>query len=141
MRIHAYVRSRSTYPTSVTYRRIMTNNLPAPTGPRLRDPASTPLSEAPTVVLAFALGYAAARPQHANTFGPFCAMVEELMTRPSGATDPGPLGGYDQRTVFGSIMATIPPETARQLAMLYQAQRGQRWASTGHREGRAPGGR
>ncbi|AZS07650.1 hypothetical protein SEA_DURGA_68 [Mycobacterium phage Durga] len=117
------------------------DNLPAPADPRLRDPASTPLSEAPTVVLAFALGYAAARPQHANTFGPFCAMVEELMTRPSGATDPGPLGGYDQRTVFGAIMATIPPETARQLAMLYQAQRGQRWASTGHREGRAPGGR
>ncbi|QFP94682.1 hypothetical protein I5G59_gp62 [Mycobacterium phage LilMcDreamy] len=93
-------------------------------------PHDTPLSEAPTAALAFALGYAAARPQSANDFGPFCAMVEELMARPTGRPA-GPLGGWDQRSEFGIVMSLLPAHLSRAIVMLYQAQRGQRWARTG----------
>lgn len=115
----------------------MTDNLPAP-----RDgfgARAVPLSDAPTSALAFALGYAVARPVDANTFGPFCAMVEELMRRPSpGVTDPGPVGGYDMRTEFGRVMGLLPPDVSRRIAFLYQAQRGMRWARTGTRHGTTP---
>lgn len=94
-------------------------------------PSGVPLSDAPTAALAFALGYAVARPQHANQFGPFCAMVEELMARESGSDDPGPIGRYDQRKVFGTLMNLLPTDLSRSIAMLYQVQRGQRWARTG----------
>lgn len=104
------------------------DNLPARTG---FGPSDTPLSEAPTAALAFALGYAVARPQHAEAFGPFCAMVEELMARDSGSGDPGPVGRYDERKVFGVLMNLLPPDLSRAVAMLYQVQRGQRWHRTG----------
>lgn len=100
-------------------------------------PSDTPLSAAPTAALAFALGYACARPVDANAFGPFCAMVEELMSRDSGEADPGQIGGYDRRKVFGVLMSLLPTSLSRSIAMLYQAQRGQRWARTGqYRHGR-----
>jgi len=86
----------------------------------------TPLSQAPTVALAFALGYACARPIDADTFGPFCAMVEELMARRSRPYSP---------SQWTHLLATLPPEVARRIELLYQAQRGQRWANTGHRHG------
>ncbi|QHB37800.1 hypothetical protein I5G63_gp059 [Mycobacterium phage Imvubu] len=115
----------------------MTDNLPAP-GPRF-GATDVPLSAAPTAVLAFALGAAVSRPVDANQFGPFCAMVEELMSRVRpGVTDPGPVGGYDMRTEFGVIMGLLPHDMARRIAMLYQAQRGQRWAATGRRHGTNP---
>ncbi|AGT12963.1 hypothetical protein KAYACHO_59 [Mycobacterium phage KayaCho] len=97
--------------------------------------ASIPLSQAPTAALAFALGYAAARPVSANQFGPFCALVEELSVRATDAeVTPGSLGQWDPRTELGQLLATLPPDMARQITLLYQAQRGQRWAATGRRD-------
>lgn len=117
-----------------------TPNLPArpefDTGTR-----NIPLGEASTPALAFALGYAAARPQSAAQFAPFCAMVEELAKRVTalGRDEPGvTLGAWDQRTELGALMAMLPGQMASQIQMLYQAQRGQRWAATGHRDGRPP---
>ena len=112
------------------------DNLPATT-PSFGD-RDTPLSEAPSGALAVALGYALARPQSADTFAPFCAVVEELMARPSGRSQPGPLGRYDERFEFGVIMNALPDRMARAVAMLYQAQRGMRWARTGNRHGTNP---
>lgn len=115
-----------------------TPNLPAP-APATFGTTDVPLSAAPTSVLAFALGAAVTRPVDADQFGPFCAMVEELMNRRApGVTDPGPLGGYDRRTEFGNLMGLLPPDMARRIAMLYQVQRGQRWARTGTRHGTTP---
>lgn len=113
-----------------------TPNLPArPTfGTLGQEP--TALSDAPTAALAFALGYAVARPQHANTFGPFCAMVEELMARPARVTADGWAG--TTASVWDQLMATLPAPVARNIGMLYQAQRGQRWAATGRRHGTNP---
>jgi hypothetical protein len=104
--------------------------------------ASMPLTDAPTAALAFALGYAVARPVDANAFGPFCAMVEELMRRDSGSDDRGPVGGWDQTNVFGMLLGLLPEAQARAIVMLYQAQRGQRWHRTGqYRHGRETDGR
>ncbi|AHJ88359.1 hypothetical protein CG91_gp059 [Mycobacterium phage 39HC] len=115
----------------------MTANLPA-RAEFTTGTASIPLSAAPTAALAFALGYAAARPVSANHFGPFCALVEELSVRSTDAElNPGDLGRWDPRTELGQLLATLPPDMARQITLLYQAQRGQRWAATGHRDGRA----
>ncbi|QHB37372.1 hypothetical protein I5G58_gp070 [Mycobacterium phage BirdsNest] len=86
------------------------------------DDRNVPLSQAPIVALAFALGYATARPQSANTFGPFCAMVEELMGR-----------GTPQESEWTRLMRLLPMPLARSLGLLYQVQRGQRWARTGER--------
>ncbi len=111
----------------------MTDNLPA--APRefgTLGQQSTPMAEAPSTALAFALGYACARPQHANTFGPFLAMCEELMTRPANAE----LGLAP--TEWDQLMGLLPPPLARNIAMLYQTQRGMRWARTGTRHGRTP---
>lgn len=108
----------------------MTDNLPARAADSFNaGDAAVPLSAAPTAALAFALGYAVARPIDANTFGPFCAMVEELMAR---RTDPATVSEWTR------LMATLPPEVARRIEMLYQAQRGQRWARTGRRHGTNP---
>ena len=112
------------------------DNLPA----RTADFAATgtPMSQTATSALAFALGYTCARPQSADAFGPFCAVVEALMARRSDVPTPGPIGGYDQRTEFGVIMGLLPTDLARSVAMLYQVQRGQRWARTG--QYRSPSG-
>jgi hypothetical protein len=119
----------------------MTDNLPVV--PRFRTGVSSmPLSATPTAALAFALGYAVARPQSADAFGPFCAMVEELMRRESGTDDRGPVGGWDRTTIFGMLMSLLPEPQARAIVMLYQAQRGQRWHRTGqYRHGRETDGR
>ena len=117
-------------------------NLPAaqPVPPFVGD-ANIPLSRTPAVALAFALGYAAARPQNAHQFGPFCAMLEELARRPSDdgdglrQTTPIGLGSWDTGTALGALMAAIPGRLASQLSLLYQGQRGQRWARTGRRQG------
>lgn len=93
---------------------------------------NVPLAQAPTAALAFALGYAVARPQSANAFGPFCAMVEELMGR---TVDTGYLGGVPQRDTseWAQLLALLPRPLARSITLLYEAQRGQRWARTGQR--------
>ena len=117
-------------------------NLPAaqPVPPFVGD-ANIPLSRTPAVALAFALGYAAARPQNANQFGPFCAMLEELALRPGddgdGLTQTTPLGlgSWDTGTALGALMAALPGRLAGQINMLYTAHRGQRWAKTGRRQG------
>lgn len=117
-------------PTKAGYSGRMTDNLPA------RQPAtfgtlgqqSVPLSEAPTAALAFALGYAVARPQHAAAFAPFCALVEELTARHVARPDSAiPTNELDR------LMSLLPAPLARSIGMLYQAQRGQRWARTGDR--------
>ncbi|URC18172.1 hypothetical protein SEA_ZENTENO07_71 [Mycobacterium phage Zenteno07] len=106
--------------------------LPAHAAATFGDPsdraAQTPLAEAPTVALAFALGYACARPQNANSFGPFCAVVEELMARPAVEGDTALAGGQ-----WGALMRLLPPAQARAITLLYEVQRGQRWARTGER--------
>jgi len=124
----------------------MTDNLPTPVGFRT-GVADVPLSQTPTAALAFALGYAVARPQSADAFGPFCAMVEELMRRPAVTADgwegyqDGP-EGVERGNAFGQLMGLLPEPQARAIVMLYQAQRGQRWARTGqYRHGRETGGR
>lgn len=116
----------------------MTDNLPAVrTG---FGPADTPLSAAPTAALAFALGAAVSRPQSANTYGPFCAMVEELMRRPVVVQtgDDVVRGSAHATNVFDHLLSLLPPEVARSIAMLYQMQRGQRWNATGTRHGTTP---
>lgn len=90
--------------------------------------ADIPLSAASTAALAFALGYAVARPVDANQFGPFCAMVEELQRRPVTRPD-----SRLPTTEMDQLMTLLPPDLSRRIAMLYQAQRGQRWAQTGQR--------
>ena len=92
----------------------------------------TPMADAPTVALAFALGYAVARPQSADMFGPFLAVCEELMSR----TTPG--DGVISSSEWSDLMGLLPPAVARNIGMLYQAQRGQRWARTGQRHGTKP---
>ena len=89
--------------------------------------AQTPLTQAPTVALAFALGYACARPQNANSFGPFCALVEVLMRRPLD-----PEVGLEP-SEWQALMRLLPREQARAITLLYEVQRGQRWARTGER--------
>lgn len=112
----------------------MTDNLPAPARQfGTLGQQQTPLADAPTAALAFALGYAVARPQSADTFGPFCAMCEELMNRPVART-----GSAIPTTEWARLMDLLPPPVARNIAMLYQAQRGQRWAATGKRHGTSP---
>ncbi|QBI96424.1 hypothetical protein SEA_DONNY_66 [Mycobacterium phage Donny] len=98
----------------------------APSGP------ATPLSETPTAALAFALGYACARPQSANHFGPFCALIEELSVRETGeaATD-AQLGAWNPASEIGRLLSLLPPDLSRAIVTLYQAQRGQRWHRTG----------
>ncbi|QWY84406.1 hypothetical protein SEA_KNOCKER_64 [Mycobacterium phage Knocker] len=108
----------------------MTPNLPARAGFGAHD---VPLSAAPTAALAFALGYAIARPIEANTFGPFCAMVEELEHRPAGVLMDG-----TTLNEWTRLLSLLPPDVARRVVLLYQAQRGQRWARTGHRHGTTP---
>lgn len=108
----------------------MTDNLPA--RPSF-GAAGIPLSEAPTAALAFALGYAVARPVDANAYAPFLAMCEELMARPAVVGDHAVGGGQ-----WAVLMALLPPDVARRIEMLYQAQRGQRWARTGSRHGTTP---
>jgi hypothetical protein len=121
---------------------VTTPNLPAaqPVPPFVGD-ANIPLNRTPAVALAFALGYAAARPQNANQFGPFCALLEELALRPCddgdglNQTTPIGLGSWDTGTALGALMAAIPGRLASQISLLYQGQRGQRWARTGRRHG------
>ena len=82
-------------------------NLPAaaPVPPFVGD-ANIPLSRTPAVVLAFALGYAAARPQNAHQFGPFCALLEELALRPCD-------DGHDVGDPAPSVTGTPAPPSAR----------------------------
>ncbi|AHJ88559.1 hypothetical protein Jolie1_059 [Mycobacterium phage Julie1] len=115
----------------------MTDNLPA-RAEFTTGTASIPLSAAPTAALAFALGYAAARPVSVNQFGPFCALVEELGHRPPDAEHTGEqrIGEWNANSsALGELLATLPAPMARQITLLYQAQRGQRWAATGRRDG------
>ena len=109
---------------------------PPGTGPSRRLPAvpeptfadTTPLSAAPTVALAFALGAAVTQRVDANRFGPFVAMCQELMARPAVVGDRAISGGQ-----WGLLLTTLPPDVARSLSLLYQMQRGQAWAQTGVR--------
>jgi hypothetical protein len=80
------------------------------------------------------------RPQSANTYGPFCAMVEELMRRPVVVQtgDDVVRGSAHATNVFDHLMGLLPASVASSIAMLYQVQRGQRWAATGHRHGTNP---
>lgn len=108
----------------------MTDNLPARAS--FTGQHDVPLDAAPSTALAFALGYAVARPQNADAFGPFCAMVEQLQARPAV----GPHGEdypLDLTNAWVQLMGLLPAPLARQIDMLYQAQRGQRWARTGQR--------
>lgn len=115
----------------------MTDNRPVPVVPDFGAAAgpATPLSDTPTAALAFALGYACARPQSANHFGPFCALIEEMSRRETGEA-PGPLGRWSPATELGRLLSLLPPDLASSISMLYQAQRGQRWHRTGqYRQG------
>ena len=91
-----------------------------------------PLSEAPTDAIAFALGYAAARPQSADTFGPFCAMVEELQARRMiRVTHDDVIRGGVHPNAYEALLHLLPPELSGAIRTLYMAQRGQRWSRTG----------
>ena len=72
-------------------------------------PANIPLSEAPTVALAFALGAAVSTPQRADRFGPFCAMVEELAARKVPGAEAmaaqSIMGSWDASTELGALLA------------------------------------
>lgn len=110
----------------------MTENLPEVyDGPR--DPGGTPLPQVPTTALAFALGYAVSRPVYAEQYGGFCALVEELMSRPC-VVDNRALG-FGQ---LGRLLDALPPDLANGIRMLYSLQRGQRWAHTGSPDGTIP---
>lgn len=119
----------------------MTENLPAKLPPVIADaelakieaPEQTRLRNAPTAALAFALGYAVSRPVYAEQYGGFCALAEELMARPSGRSD-----GVIQFSEWTELMTTLPTDIARQIQVLYQLQRGQRWAHTGSPDGTIP---
>lgn len=98
-------------------------------------PANIPLSEAPTVALAFALGAAVSTPQRADRFGPFCAMVEELAARKVPGAEAmaaqSIMGSWDTSTELGALLAVLPARMAVELNTLYSMMRGQRWKATG----------
>lgn len=104
----------------------MTDNLPARFD---AGDTTVPMSDAPLVALAFALGYAVARPQSADMFGPFLAVCEELMAR---RPDPAMVSEWTR------LLSLLPPTMARNLSLLYEVQRGQRWNRTGSRHGTNP---
>lgn len=89
------------------------------------DPSGTPLSQVSTAALAFALGYTATQPVRADRWGGVCAVVEELMSRPTESHGPA--------NAWNELLAVLPVEIAKQLSMLYSMQRAQRWAQTGRR--------
>lgn len=102
--------------------------LPAVTEAPSYAQTDVPMSEAPAVALGFALGYAVARPQSADSFGPFCAVVEALAQR------------FQQRSnssipisEWAVLVSLLPPDLVRRVELLYGMQRGQRWARTGER--------
>ena len=106
------------------------DNLPARVRPDFGAAAgrAVPLEAAPTVALAFALGYACARPQSANHFGPFVALCQELMARPGAGGD-----GIIRNSEWSDLLAVLPPAQANALSLLYRSQRGQAWAQTGRK--------
>jgi hypothetical protein len=104
----------------------VTHNLPAvPT--QTFGPGGTPLSEAPTAALAFALGYVVTQRVDPNHFGPFVALCDELRRRRGGHGEPG------SPSEWTFLMAALPEEVGRAVSMLYQMQRGQQWAQTGRK--------
>ena len=112
-------------------------NLPAPV---TFGDTSIPLADTPTAVLCFALGAAVSRPVDADQFAPFCAVVEELLTRPVVAQtrDDVVRGSAHATNAFDHLLTMLPGDLARRVAFLYQAQRGQRWARTGTPHGTTP---
>lgn len=122
-----------TYPRGSGYSGRVTDNLPArqddPTGP-----GGVPLSQAPSEVLSFALGYIAARPVTADQWGGVTALVEELMRRDTRHhIDHQPDNPALDGSVWNALVRLMPPDLARSLQMLYAVHRGQRWAKTGRR--------
>lgn len=105
------------------------DNLPVvPDVPPTYAQTAVPLSEAPSIALGYALGYAVARPQNAADFGPFCALVETLAQR---------FGPRPNSTIpiseWAVLVSLLPPDMVRRIELLYGMQRGQRWAQTGER--------
>lgn len=97
-------------------------------------PGGVPLSAAPSEVLAFALGYIAARPVQADQFGGLTALVEELMRRDARRhPDERPGDPALDGSLWNVLIRFMPPALARSLQLLYTAHRGQRWARTGRR--------
>ncbi|QFG08994.1 hypothetical protein SEA_MAGPIE_58 [Mycobacterium phage Magpie] len=92
----------------------MNHNLPVPQVPRFA--GGTPLHSTPTSALCFALGHVVTKDVRADSYGPFVELCAELRRR----------GAWDE------LMVTLPPEVSRAVALLYQMQRGQQWAQTGH---------
>ncbi|AGT12799.1 hypothetical protein PHELEMICH_62 [Mycobacterium phage Phelemich] len=117
----------------------MTDDRPVPVVPDFGAASgpATPLILTPTAALAFALGYACARPQSANHFGPFCALIEEMSRRETGETPTdAQLGQWSPASEMGRLLSLLPPDLSRAIVTLYQAQRGQRWHRTGqYRQG------
>jgi hypothetical protein len=118
------------------YSRGMTDNLPATRSDNF-GPTNLPLSQTPTEALAFVLGWASAQPVRAEAFGGYCAVVEELQRRREvHQTRDDVVRGGVHGDQLSALMSLLPPALARSIGMLYQVQRGQRWASTGqYRQG------
>lgn len=112
-----------------TAEELAARNLPAvPEVPPTYAQSQVPLSEAPSIALGFALGYAVARPQNAADFGPFCALVETLAQR---------FGARPNSSIpiseWAVLVSLLPPDMTKRIELLYGMQRGQRWAQTGQR--------
>lgn len=105
----------------------MTHNLPAVPAQTF-GPGGTPLSEAPTAALAFALGYVVTQRVDPNHFGPFVALCQELMRRPAGSGD-----GVIEYSEWTVLLRALPAPMSSSLSLLYQMQRGQQWAQTGRK--------
>jgi hypothetical protein len=71
----------------------------------------------PVSALALALGMCVAGPQSARHAGRVSTLVDELK----------------RRGVYTDMLAALDPQLARSITMLDTADRGQRWARTGHR--------
>lgn len=78
---------------------------------------ATRLQLLPVSAIALALGICVAERQSVRTAGRVSTLVDELK----------------RRGVYTDMLASIDPQLAASITMLDTADRGQRWAQTGHR--------